>query len=115
MIDPAIQLLLSLGFSLLFIVAGIHKLSNRLRFQGIVDAYEIVPTSLVPVLVVVIAVIETLLGAGWLISNSVLVPLCSAVLLNTYILAISINLFRGRTYIDCGCGFSAFAGKQDND
>ena len=115
MIDPVIQLLLSLGFSLLFLVAGIHKLSNRLRFQGIVDAYEIVPTSLVPILVVVIGVVEAVLGIGWLISNSVLIPLFSAVLLSTYILAISINLFRGRTYIDCGCGFSAFTGKQDNN
>ncbi|NKB34424.1 MAG: hypothetical protein GKR91_15135 [Pseudomonadales bacterium] len=115
MIDPVIQLLISIGFSLLFIVAGLHKLGNRLRFQGIIEAYQVVPKSWVPLLVIKIGVIETALGIAWLIGNSVLVPLLSAVLLSSYILAISLNLYRGRTYIDCGCGFSAFAGKKEID
>lgn len=115
MIDPVIQLLISLGFSLLFVVSGIHKLSNRLRFQEIVDAYQIVPSGWGPFVVVKIGIVELTLGAAWLIGNSVLIPLFSAVLLNIYIIAISINLFRGRTYIDCGCGFSGFTGAQENN
>ena len=115
MIDPAIQLLISLGFSLLFVVSGIHKLSNRLRFQEIIDAYQIVPLGWGPFVVVKIGIVELTLGAAWLIGNSVLIPLFSAVLLNIYIIAISINLFRGRTYIDCGCGFSGLAGAQENN
>jgi len=115
MIDPVIQLLISLGFSLLFVVSGIHKLSNRLQFQGIVDAYQIVPSSWVPFVVIKIGILELTLGVAWLISNSVLIPLFCAVLINIYIIAISINLFRGRTYIDCGCGFSGLAGAQENN
>ena len=115
MIDPVIQTLLSLGFSLLFLVAGTHKLSNRLRFQGIVEAYQVLPKSWAPLMVITIGVIETALGIGWLIGNSVLAHLFSTVLLSIYIVVISINLYRGRTYIDCGCGFSAFAGKQNVD
>ena len=115
MIDPVIHILLSLGFSLLFLVAGAHKLSNRLRFQGIVEAYQVLPTNWVPPTVVMIGVIETALGIGWLIGDSVLTYLFSAVLLSIYVEAISINLLRGRTYIDCGCGFSVFAGKQEAD
>ena len=115
MIDPVIQTLLSLGFSFLFLVAGTHKLSNRLRFQGIVEAYQVLPKSWAPLMVITIGVIETALGIGWLIGNSVLAHLFSTVLLSIYIVVISINLYRGRTYIDCGCGFSAFAGKQNVD
>lgn len=115
MLDPLIQLLLSLGFSLLFIVAGVHKLSNRLRFQGIVEAYQVLPGSWAPLVVVVIGITETILGVSWLIGNSALIPLASAVLLSVYVVVISINLYRGRTYIDCGCGFFAFAGKTEVD
>ncbi|MDD9890919.1 MAG: DoxX family membrane protein [Gammaproteobacteria bacterium] len=115
MLDPVIQLLLSLGFSLLFIVAGVHKLSNRLRFQGIIEAYQVLPKSWTPLIVITIGLIESVLGIAWLTGNSVLIPLTSAVLLSIYVVVISINLYRGRTYIDCGCGFSAFAGKTEVD
>ena len=106
MIDPVIQTLLSLGFSLLFLVAGTHKLSNRLRFQGIVEAYQVLPRSWAPLIVITIGVIETALGIGWLIGNSILAHLFSTILLSIYVVVISINLSRGRTYIDCGCGLS---------
>lgn len=115
MIDPVIQLLASLAFSLLFVFAGVHKLTNRLRFQGILEAYQIMPAAMVSLAVLIIGSFEILLGFAWLFSSSVVVAFLSIVLLSIYICAISINLYRGRTYIDCGCGFSAFSGKQNSD
>ena len=115
MIDPVIHLIISLSFSLLFLLSGVQKLTNRSRFQGIVEAYQVMPKTLVPLIGLKIGVIESVLGVGWLISNSALVPLVSAALLGIYISVISINLYRGRTYIDCGCGFSTFSSRQELD
>lgn len=112
MIDPVIHLILSLGFSLMFLLAGAHKLGNRLRFRSIVEAYQLVPKTCVPLIVLTIGVIEIAIGLGWLVSSSVLTPLVSGILLSMYVVAVSVNLYRGRTYIDCGCGFSSLAGDR---
>ena len=40
------------------------------------------------------------------------VALASAGLLGAYTTAISINLFRGRIHIDCGCGMASTAGRD---
>ena len=45
MIDPAIQLLLSLGFSLLFIVAGIHNMTPEYAQKMISKGFQLVTIS----------------------------------------------------------------------
>ena len=108
MIDPAIQYLISASASLLFLIAGLHKLANLREFQGIIDNYRLLPTSLTKVTVLLLGITEIALCGGWLITQSALIPLLSVALIGIYTLSISINLFRGRDYIDCGCSFSKF-------
>ena len=115
MIDPAIQYLISASASLLFLIAGMHKLANLREFQGIIDNYRLLPASLTKVTVLLLGITEIALCGGWLITQSALIPLLSVALIGIYTLSISINLFRGRDYIDCGCSFSKFDKLEPND
>ena len=115
MLDPLILRIIAVGFALLFIFSATHKFNNKLQFLGILEAYQILPRAMLGPVVNVIPVLELMLGLAWaltalLLIQIPLVPLISAMLLITYAMAIAINLFRGRSYIDCGCGFSSMAG-----
>lgn len=116
MLDPLLFQLISVSFCLLLIAAGMHKLAERLRFQGILAAYQILPAFLIVPLSLLIPVFELLLGLGWAIGWRIgLVATATASLFALYAVAMSINLIRGRSYIDCGCGLSsAKAHSEDN-
>ncbi|MDG2140669.1 MAG: MauE/DoxX family redox-associated membrane protein [Gammaproteobacteria bacterium] len=114
MIDPAFQALISIACSILFFLAGAHKLSDRAQFQSIVGDYRLLPPSAIKVFAIGIGFTEVCLGTGWLIAQTPIVPLLSALIISLYVIAISVNLFRGRVYIDCGCSFSSFAGSKDS-
>lgn len=116
MLDPLLIQLIAVAFCLLLVSAGVHKLGDRLRFQGILAAYQISPVSLVAPLAWIVPVFEISLGLGWILGWRIdLVSVATAALLGAYALAMAINLMRGRTYIDCGCGLaSAKASSEDN-
>ncbi|MEX0964405.1 MAG: MauE/DoxX family redox-associated membrane protein [Pseudohongiellaceae bacterium] len=116
MLDPLLFRLIAVAFCLLLLAAGLHKLGDRPRFQGILTAYQVLPANLTPLLSRIIPFGEIALGLGWMIGWRIdLVAAATAVLLAAYALAMAINLLRGRSYIDCGCGFSsAKAGGDDN-
>lgn len=112
MIDPIIIRIIAMAFALLFLLAAAHKFNNRMQFRGILDAYKILPNSIVILAAICIPVLELSIGIGWLVLAVLFfqlsfIPLISIALLTIYALAIVINLKRGRNYIDCGCGFSA--------
>ena len=120
MLDPLILRIISVGFALLFIFAAAHKFNNKLQFLGILEAYQILPGTMPGLAVNVIPALELMLGLAWaltalLLVQTTLLPLMSAMLLFTYAMAIAINLFRGRSYIDCGCGFSSLAGSARSE
>ncbi|HIA59266.1 MAG TPA: hypothetical protein EYO00_05220 [Gammaproteobacteria bacterium] len=120
MLDPLILRIISVGFALLFIFAAAHKFNNKLQFLGILEAYQILPGTMPGLAVNVIPALELMLGLAWALTALLLVqitllPLMSAMLLFTYAMAIAINLFRGRSYIDCGCGFSSLAGSARSE
>lgn len=115
MLDPLILRIIAVGFALLFIFAAAHKFNNKRQFLGILEAYQIMPSAALGLAVNVIPVLELMLGLAWALTallfiQITLLPLISAMLLFTYAMAIAINLLRGRSYIDCGCGFSSVAG-----
>jgi len=110
-IDPLLLRIISLGFALLFLLAAMHKFSNRALFLASFEAYEIIPKRLSGLVASIIPPLELLLGVGWLAAGIFairleLVTLVSIGLLASYALAIGVNLRRGRNYIDCGCSFS---------
>lgn len=115
-LDPAMQLIFALGFTLLLVTAGWHKLSDRLRFQGILQGYRLLPAPLVPVAALVLGILEMLLGIAWAAGwQPVLVAIATASLLFVYAAAMAVNIARGRSYIDCGCGFSSVKGVINNE
>lgn len=116
MLDPLLFQLIAVAFCLLLTSAGVHKLGDRLRFQGILAAYQILPVSLIAPLGWIIPLLEISLGLAWIVGwRTDLVSVATAALLTAYALGMAINLMRGRTYIDCGCGLaSAKASREDN-
>ena len=106
MLDPLVIRLVSLAFALLLATAAWHKLSNHVRFRGILEAYRLLPETLVTPAAWSFAALETGLAIAWASGwNLGATAAATAALLGVYTLAIGLNLLRGRTYIDCGCGF----------
>jgi hypothetical protein len=113
MIDPLLSKAIAFGFTVLFIGVACHKLLARDRFEAILRDYQLLPKYLVRPLSVLMPVIELALGLGWASGLSPRVTVFgSAALLATYALAMTINIVRGRIYIDCGCGFGDSTGKE---
>lgn len=100
-----VQLAIAIALAALFLNAAYHKLHERLRFQAQLAEYELLPAVLVPAATVTLAALEIVGGISLLIPGSwfLSAPLAAGLLL-TYGVAIAINLVRGRTHIDCGCG-----------
>ena len=99
----------------IFLLAATHKARNFLAFRGILAEYRLLPDNLVP------WVAPLLIGAELVAGLLVLMPalmsantippgvaaLPAGALLCLYTGAIAVNLARGRTQIDCGCGGEA--------
>lgn len=87
----------------IFAVAVRHKIFAWARFCASLQAYELVPSSLVKAAAGLLVVTELVAIVG-------LVPVyafgfaLASILLVIYLLAILINMLRGRSFIDCGCG-----------
>jgi len=113
MIDPLLPAAIAFGFAVLFIGAAWHKLSARGRFEAILRDYRLLPERLVRPLAVLIPVIEWVLALGWVSGLATHFTIfATAALLTSYAFAMTINLVRGRIYIDCGCGFGAATGEN---
>jgi len=89
--------------ALVFAISVSHKLRDYPRFKASLGAYQLVPDSLLWVLAPVVVLLEL---AAIL---AILLPVGPGVsiafgLLVVYTLALTINLLRGNTSIDCGCG-----------
>jgi hypothetical protein len=108
MIDPLLLKMIELGFAVLFIGAACHKLSNIGRFETALRDYQLLPAFVSRAIAFLIPVVEFVLGLGWIWGSlNQVTAATSAALLATYALAMTINIVRGRVYIDCGCGFGA--------
>lgn len=103
--DPVITITLSLVLSYIFVVAAFHKWQNRIEFTETLNNYQVLPEQLAGLMVWVLPVLELITGIALLIPMfSSLAAVSATLLLLTYMLAIGINLLRGRRTIDCGCG-----------
>ena len=85
-----------------------HKVTAWPRFLAALMAYRIVPESLAPVaggvLVLAEGITLALLLVGPFTGLAGFGFVSAAALLLLYLLAMVINVARGRAYIDCGCG-----------
>lgn len=83
-----------------------HKLADPDRFRLSIVDYRILPTAATPHVARLLVTVEGLLAAMLLILPSAReAGLAAAGLLALYTAAIGVNLLRGRSDLDCGCGF----------
>lgn len=103
MTDPLWQLTLTLFFTLLFATTAWHKWQDIHHTASVVAKYRLVPITwcyTAAYAVVTTEVLAVLLL--WLLPTLGAVLIIA--LLVAYAVAIYINLQRGRTQMDCGCG-----------
>lgn len=89
--------------AVIFVISVTHKLRDYGRFKASLGAYRLLPVSLIGIAA------PALIGMELLAIVAILVPTgpgasIALALLAVYTLAITINLLRGNTSIDCGCG-----------
>lgn len=105
MIDPLVTIVIATSLALLFLLAARHKIMAQRRFEAQLAAYRILPESLVSPVARVLPWLEIAVAASLLFAiTRPAGALIAALLLATYAVAMGINLTRGRSQIDCGCG-----------
>ena len=108
MIDPLVVATIATGFSVLLAVAALHKISNVQDFFNVLRDYRVLPGALIVPAGYALAGVELTLAVAWLLPISrKLAAAVTILLLLTYSIAIGVNLLRGRTHIDCGCGIAS--------
>lgn len=91
--------------ALIFLRAAIHKLADPDRFRGILADYGLLPEPALPLMRWAIPALEGITAGALMWQGSRPLGAWLGVgLLLTYGAAISVNLLRGRSEIDCGCG-----------
>ncbi len=95
--DPLVRDTLWAATTVLFSLALYHKLRDWAGFRRALAAYRIVPSSLVPMVAVVVVLLEAAVVFGRFAA-------LAGVVLLAYAAVIAVNLVRGRDRIDCGCG-----------
>lgn len=99
------SLSLMLLVQLIFLGALLHKGFDFVEFQGFVADYQLLPEFLVKPASVCLVIAEAAVVLLVLWSPVRFFALIlAALLLSLYALAIAVNLKRGRTQIECGCG-----------
>lgn len=91
--------------ALLMLRAALDKAADGVRFEGVLADYDLVPDAALRPLRIAVPVLE-LLAAGALsfgVTRMAGAGL-AGVLLLSYACAMGLNLTRGRSEIDCGCG-----------
>ena len=86
-----------------FAIAAHHKVTQRARFAAVLQAYELTPPAAAGAIATLIAAAE-IATIGGLIFQPAIGLILAASLLAIYATAMAINLARGRSEIDCGCG-----------
>ena len=88
----------------LFLTAALSKLTAIDEFHGVVRNFRLLPDGLARPVAMVLPVVEMAIAAGLLIGPLARpAALAAAALLAVFGLAITVNVLRGRTQIDCGC------------
>jgi len=90
--------------ALLFAIAAVHKLRAPAVFRASVQAYKILPEALLTPAAFILIALELMAAAMVLVPRARLAGFAVlAGLLLVYSAGIGVNLYRGRTDIDCGC------------
>jgi uncharacterized membrane protein YphA (DoxX/SURF4 family) len=103
-IDPVVGLTLRLSLAVLFAAAAWHKWRDRPAFRATLEDYQVLPRSTLDQAATALPVMEALVAVALVTGSPAgLGPACALGLLFLYSASITINLLRGRRWIDCGC------------
>ena len=109
-LDPIYSLIVTLRVAVVFAHAATHNVLAYTRHVASVAEYQGMPARLVPLLAPLVIVLE--FAAAILVLLPATRPMgliLAAGLLLAYLFSIGLNLLRGRTSIDCGCGWGSQA------
>ncbi len=106
--DPIYSLIVATLVAFVFAHAATHKVTEYARHVGIVADYQVMPAQFVPLLAPLVIILEYTAAILVLFSATRSMGLVLAAgLLLAYLFSIGLNLLRGRTSIDCGCGWGS--------
>ncbi|HEX7401492.1 MAG TPA: MauE/DoxX family redox-associated membrane protein [candidate division Zixibacteria bacterium] len=111
--DKRMMLLFRLILGITFIYASLDKISNPDQFARIIYNYHIIPRFLINVYAVTLPWVELFAGLFLILgvfTESASLLICF--LLSVFVIAISINLFRG-VNLNCGCFSTDPAGAKE--
>lgn len=104
MFDPVFSWAASVLLALIFLPAGWQKLRKPLHYQVVLENYQLLPVSIVPAATFALGLCELVAGlAVFLPLTHAASIIVLAVLLLLYMIAMAVNISRGRAEIDCGC------------
>lgn len=105
LLDPVATSALSAVLSVIFLTGAWQKLRDLALFQANIDNYRLLPDGLAWPAAILLPLWELAAGALLLFDATRMVGAVLAIgLLAIVTTAVAINLLRGRTEIDCGCG-----------
>jgi hypothetical protein len=104
-IDPVISWVLRISLLFLFASSAFHKLRDVDAFRRAVWAYRLLPESAVVAAGPILVAFELVVVAALLLPGATAAAAGAVcVLLAVYSSAVAVNLLRGMTDVDCGCG-----------
>ena len=107
-VDPALQLTIRAGLSLLFAWAAAHKVRDAARFRATVASYALLPGNWTGAAAALLIAGELSVAVAlWIPPLMRSAAAAAAALLLLYAGAIAVNLLRGRRDVDCGCAGAA--------
>ena len=107
--DGSPMLAAAAGFALLLGVAAWRKVRDIGAFEAILADYRLLPELLMRPAAIATPAVEGALAAAWVVApwqpdGALVAGVGTAALMLGYGLAMTTNLARGRSWIDCGCG-----------
>ncbi|NJN51335.1 MAG: DoxX family membrane protein [Gammaproteobacteria bacterium] len=105
-IDPVIVVIARLAIGWLFLFGALHKLRDVTNFKGVLAAYRLLPAATVGFIAWSVALAEVAIGIAALLQLQ-FAFIAAAAVLACYAVAMTVNVVRGRRFIDCGCGGDA--------
>ena len=95
----------AIAIGVIFLAAGLRKLRNLAATAASIDLYRILPTQGGRVVALPLALLEAVSGGlllvPWLLKR---MSIAASAILAAYTFAIALNVVRGSTDLDCGCG-----------
>lgn len=105
LLDPVVTRAIGATLSIVLLSGALQKLRDPVVFAAAVENYRLLPEALVPATARLLPMVELAAGGLLLFPETCLLGGALALLLLIVVTAaVAINLARGHTGIDCGCG-----------